>query len=442
MATAGKLVREETGWYRGHNRSLGQALAFDIQTFNAIAPEGLANFPDDYKVSPSLTDPHAILLRSHKLQVEEVPKSVRAIARCGAGTNNIPVADMTRRGIPVFNTPGANANAVKELVLCSMLLSSRGIYEGHMHMKNIWEEESDPAVVAKRVEKEKKFFRGQELAGKTLGVIGLGHIGREVAKAAVALGMNVVGFDPAITVDTAWQLPNQVVKAAKLDDLLPAVDYVTLHAPYIKGEGGTHHLLGAHNLELLKSTANILNFARDELIDSEALKARYDSGDFTGKYVCDFPIPVLHDKGYPVVMVPHLGASTEEAEINSATMGAREITDFLEQGIVRNSVNFPNCVPPNLAPGEDQVTRLTVVNTNTTGVLAALTTVLGEFQCNILQNINVSRGDIAYNVIDMSGFPENPRDLQVAISKVDGILTSRILAGNPGTYYYVEGTFV
>lgn len=426
-------AQDASGWYSSHNRFAGRNLEFTVQTYNAIAKEGLVHFPDDYKVSPDLTDPHAILLRSHKLQVEEVPKSCRAIARCGAGTNNIPVGEMTKRGIPVFNTPGANANGVKELVLCSLLLASRGIYEGNRHMETIFNEAESPAAAAKRVEKDKKAFRGNELAGRTLGVVGLGHIGRLVAHAAVNLGMNVVGYDPAISVDTAWQLPSKVQKAASLEDLLGPADYITLHAPYIKDV--THHLIGAPEMQLMKKTCNILNFARDELVDSSALKTMYDSGEFSGKYVCDFAIPELHGNGYPCLMVPHLGASTEEAEVNSATMAAKQITDFLEHGIVRNAVNFPNCIPARL--DQEGLTRMTVVNENKTGVLASLTSALGDFGCNIQQHLNTSRNDIAYNVIDMSNFPENAKDLQVAVSKIEGILSSRIMVGDPGTFYHV-----
>jgi len=388
------------------------------------------------QVSPDLNHPHAILLRSHKLQVEEVPNSVRAIARCGAGTNNIPVQAMTERGVPVFNTPGANANAVKELVLCSLLLSSRGVYEGHKHMDTIFREAESPAASAARVEKDKKHFVGQELAGKTLGVVGLGHIGQMVAHSAVALGMEVVGYDPAISVDAAWRLPKKVKKASSLEDALASADYITLHAPYIKDV--THHLIGAEQLKVMKPTCNIMNFARDELVDSSALEELYAKGAYTGKYIADFAIPELHGKGYPVIMVPHLGASTEEAEINSATMGAKQITDFLEKGIIRNSVNFPECIPPAVQDvAAEDVTRITVINENEKGFLAALTTVLGDFNCNILQHVNSSRGGIAYNVIDMANVPENPMDLQRAISKVKGVKSSRFMMGNPGTFFHV-----
>jgi len=326
---------------------------------------------------------------------------------------------------------------VKELVLASMLLSARGVYEGHKHMAKMWLEETDNEVVKKRVEKEKKFFRGYELRGKTLAVVGLGHIGRLVAQSADKLGMKIVGFDPAISVDTAWQLPRTVKRAESMEELLKEADYLTLHAPYIKDV--THHMISEDELALMKPTCNILNFARGELVDSMALKARYEAGTHTGKYIADFAMPELHDQGYPVIEVPHLGASTEEAESNSATMGAKQITNFLEFGIIKNSVNFPECVPPPQSVGADgnPITRMSVVNKNVKGVLAELTTIFGEHKCNIVQHINTSRGDIAYNVIDMAGFPENPKELQIALSKVEGILSSRLLVGDPGTYFHV-----
>jgi len=430
-----RRLTSDQGWYLTHNRSEGRELAFEVLTINAIAREGLAKLPSDYKVSPDISDPHAIMLRSYKLKPEEVAASVRCIARCGAGTNNIPVAEMTKRGIPVFNTPGANANAVKELVVTALLLSSRGVYEGCRHVEKLFEDETDPKVIAARVEKEKKLFRGQEITGRTLGIVGLGHIGRLVAHSATALGMNVVGYDPAISVETAWELPRSVQRAEDLNDLLSKSDYLTLHAPYIKDI--THHMIGAEEIAQLRPNCNILNFARDELIDSAALKAAYDSGSFKGKYIADFALPELHNQGYPVIEIPHLGASTEEAESNSAAMAAKAITDFLEQGIIQNSVNFPTLVPPPIEQSGEPVTRMTLVNTNAAGVLAKVTTVLGDFKCNILQHLNTSRGDTAYNVFDMRDFPENPRDLQSALGEIQGVRTSRIMVGDPGAYYMV-----
>lgn len=268
-------------------------------------------------------EPHAIMLRSHGLQDEEVGASVRAIARCGAGTNNVPVARMSERGIPVFNSPGANANAVKELALCSMLLASRGIAQSIAAVDDLLAEETDPKVIKKRVEAEKKKFGGQEIKGKTLGVIGLGAIGASLAQAAMELGMAVVAYDPAISVDQAWKLPgDQIDRVLRLEELLAQVDYLSLHVPYMEQ---THHMLDADALKALPPHCNIINFARGELIDVDALAAMYDSGSFYGNYVADFPDKKL--QGNPrCLLMPHLGASTGEAEEVSAAMAAEEVS--------------------------------------------------------------------------------------------------------------------
>ena len=252
-----------------------------------FAAQGLERYPDPlYEVGPDVEEPFAIMLRSHQLQDEEVPSSVRAIARCGAGTNNIPVDRMTERGIPVFNSPGANANAVKELALCALLLSSRGVVQSIHAVDNLLSEETDPKVIKKRVEGEKKRFGGCELAGKKLGVIGLGHIGASVAASALKLGMEVVGYDPAISVEAAWRLQAGVDRVLRIEELLTQVDYLSLHVPYMEQ---THHLLDLPALQCLKPGCNIINFARGELIDVEALAAMYDTGSFHGNYIADFP---------------------------------------------------------------------------------------------------------------------------------------------------------
>ncbi len=304
---------------------------FQIQTFNAISPVGLSRFP---KRSFALTgssgslpndteeEPHAILLRSHKLQDEEVAPSVRAIARCGAGTNNIPIAAMTDRGIPVFNTPGANANAVKELVLCGLFLSSRGVIEGIRHTREvICAEEKEHKARNARVEKDKSKFAGQELAGKTLAVLGLGNIGAMCAEAALALGMKVVGFDPKISVDAAWRLSAQVRKMDSIEEAFAAADYVTVNMPYIPGV--THHAINEEVLSHMKPTAHILNFARGEIVDGAAMARLYQRG-HSGRYISDFPDEHLQD--HPkFVCIPHLGASTAEAEDNCARMAADQV---------------------------------------------------------------------------------------------------------------------
>ncbi|GAB5353645.1 hypothetical protein AAMO2058_000052300 [Amorphochlora amoebiformis] len=420
--------------------------SFNVQTYNAISPVGLQKFPEGkYKISADEKDldggPHAILLRSHKLQVEEVPATVRAIARCGAGTNNIPVSKMSELGIPVFNTPGANANAVKELVVTALLLSSRGISEGIQHVKShiIPEENGDYDKISSRIEKDKKLFVGQEIQGKTLGVIGLGHIGSRVVGAALSLGMKVVGFDPALSLEAAWRLPgDQMSRASSLEDLYKSADYISLHVPYIKDK--THHLINEEALKIMKPTASICNFARGEIVDGGALRAAYESGGFKGKYISDFADKEL--MGHPNhIVMPHLGASTAEAEENSASMAADQIIDFLQTGSIRNSVNFPDC---NLQPKDNESSRLCIVNENSPGVLGAITSFLGVKGINIEQQINLSRGGIAYTVIDMKGQPEDPSLMQTELAKVDGILSSRFIGvpfknelGRPGTFYHV-----
>lgn len=423
--------------------------AFNIQTFNAISEVGLKKYEQGkYKVSgdkAALDDnPMAIMLRSHKLQVEEVSSTVRCIARCGAGTNNIPVTTMTELGIPVFNTPGANANAVKELVVCSLLLASRGIMEGHIHVNdkiNV-EEEKDYGKVSKRIEADKAMFVGQEIAGKTLGVVGLGQIGARVVEAALALGMNVVGYDPALSVDAALMLPgDRLTRYEKLEDLLKVSDYISLHTPYIPGV--THHLLNEQTLALCKPGVHLLNFARGEIVDGHALNQMYQSNKMTGKYLSDFSDPDL--MGHPRHLVlPHLGASTGEAEENSAAMAAETIKAYLETGSIRHSVNFPSVSLPYARGGIEA--RLCIVNKNTPGVLGEITSFLGAQQINITQQLNASRGDIAYTVIDMGSLPADPNQLQTDLaSTCEGIISSRFLSdpfntdlGKPGTYFQVS----
>ena len=284
---------------------------FVIQTYNKISSEGLAKFDDKlYDVKKQGEDAHnahAILLRSHKLQEEEVKLTVRAIARCGAGTNNVPVARMTELGIPVFNTPGANANAVKELVLCGLFLSSRRIVDGVNHMKELGAQ----GIAKERVEKDKAMFGGREITGKTLGVIGLGHIGASTARDAARLGMKVVGYDPSLSIENALKLPRDITIADSMAGVAAQADYVSLNIPYIKGEGGTHGIIGKELLGMLKPNAVVLNFARGELVDSESMKGFLDGGD--GRYVTDFPDDLLWDHKNCIV-IPHLGASTGEAE--------------------------------------------------------------------------------------------------------------------------------
>ena len=422
---------------------------FNVLTFNAISAKGLDRFPSGrYAVSgDSATlpgEPMAIMLRSHKLQESDVAPSVRGIVRCGAGTNNCNVAKMTELGIPVFNTPGANANAVKELVVCSLLLASRGVLQGNKHVEDkiMPEEGMEHDSIASRIEKDKKMFAGQEIAGKTLGVIGLGQIGARVVEAALALGMNVVGFDPALSIDSAMMLPGDRMKRTEdLKELFAASDYITLHLPYIPDV--THHLINEEALNLCKPDVKLLNFSRGEIVDGEALRRAWDSGKCQGEYISDFSDPFCNGHAKHIVL-PHLGASTAEAEENSASMAAGTIMDFLETGTIKNSVNLPTTVPAS----REGVARLCTVHENKPGVLGQLTTFLGDKGFNITQQISNSRGPIAYTVIDMQEAPSDPEGLQeeLAVSTPE-VISMRFLSdifsdsnnmGQPGTYFYVR----
>lgn len=412
---------------------------FQIQTFNKISPKGLERFPkEQYEIKSSeweCKNAHAILLRSHKLKETEVDITVRAIARCGAGTNNVPVARMTQLGIPVFNTPGANANAVKELVLCGMLLGSRRIVDGVNHMKELGAQ----GIAKERVEKDKAMFGGQEIMGKKLAVIGLGHIGAAIARDAAALGMTISGYDPGLSISSALKLPRDI----KLNDSIAAAvsdaDYISLNIPYIKGspsQGGTHGIIAEDLISHFKTNAVLLNFARGELVDSDALKSFLDNRN--GRYVSDFPDDVLWGHKNAII-IPHLGASTEEAEDAAAAMAADTIRDYLESGTVRNSVNFPDTSLPDRPKNS---IRFTVVNENKPGVLALITDAFGKNNLNILQQINHSRDGIAYNVIDV-GIPTDGsvlelKQLQKDITMLPGVLSSRVLFGKPGAGYAIQ----
>lgn len=405
---------------------------FQIKTFNKISPLGLQKFPDakyEIRAGDAAANAHAILLRSHKLGEEEVPHTVRAIARCGAGTNNVPVARMTELGIPVFNTPGANANAVKELVIAGMLLGSRRIVDGVNHMKSLGEQ----GLAKERVEKDKAMFGGREIAGKTLAVIGLGHIGAATARDAEHLGMTVVGYDPSLSIENALKLPRGIDLSDSIANAVRNADYISINIPYIKGEGGTHGIIGKEVVSNFKSGAVLLNFARGELVDSEALKDHLDSND--GRYVSDFPDDLLWSHPNSVIL-PHLGASTEEAEDAAAAMAAETIRDYLETGRVRNSVNFPSTSLPS-AP--EHSIRFTVVTKNKPGMLAHMAEQFASSNLNILQQINQSRGDVAYNVLDVDISGNNSivdfKEVQEKITMLEGVLSSRVIYGVPGTGY-------
>ena len=386
---------------------------FTVRTFNRIAPEGLSVFDDGYQVGEDLDDPDAILLRSHKLHGMEFNPQLKAIARAGAGVNNIPVEECTSRGIVVFNTPGSNANSVKELVLSGLFLSSRRIHQGLS-----WVEQLDPSAdkVESVVEKKKSEFAGPEIYGKTLGVVGLGAIGVLVSNAASALGMNVVGYDPYISVESAWGLTRSVHRAKNLEALLSESDYITIHVPL---NDGTKGLINSDSLKNVKQGARLLNFARGGLVDDQAVLEALKDGTIS-YYVTDFPEGdiVGHER---VLAVPHLGASTPEAEENSAVMAAQQLRDYLEYGNIKNSVNFPECELP--ARGYD---RLLIANRNIPNMVGQVTGILAEGNINILHLVNHHKENVAYNIIDVDG--DLSDDSIRAIENIEGIIMVRRLS--------------
>ena len=369
---------------------------FKIKTYNAISVKGLERFArDKFEVGSSIEQPDAILLRSHKLQGEPVPDSLLAVARAGAGVNNIPVDDYGKQGIVVFNTPGANANAVKELVLAGMLLATRGILPGIAYAQSLGDM-TDSAAMHALLEKEKARFAGGELRGKTLGIVGLGAIGSMVADMALALGMKVLGFDPALSIDAAWRLSNAVQRMENLPALLGRSDYVSLHVPALDA---TRHMINAQVLAGIKPGAVLLNFARESIVDPAAVLAALQSGRL-GRYVCDFPEPGFAQEPR-IIALPHIGASTEESEENCAVMGADQLIDFLENGHISNSVNYP-AIRMDRTPG---ATRITIANDNVAGVLGHVLGVLADAQVNVLDMSNRSRDALAYNIIDVESAP-------------------------------------
>ncbi len=389
---------------------------FKVRTYNAIAQVGLDRFDAaEYEVGAEVSDPDAILLRSHKLSVDELGDEVRAIARAGAGVNNVPVSDCSDRGIVVFNTPGANANSVKELVLTALLLASRDVYGGIAYVRSL-AEVGDEAEMNRLVEAEKKRFKGQELIGKNLGVVGLGAIGSLVARAGLDLGMNVLGFDPALSVEAAWRVPAEVERKENLPSLFAQADYVTLHVPLLPATEG---LINAESLSAFKPGSVLLNFARQPIVDTAALAEALESGQ-VGRYVADFPVPGLIDHER-VMLTPHLGASTAEAEENCAVMAADQLKRFLETGSIVNSVNFPAV---SLEPVDGY--RLAVTNKNVPGMLGQMTSVLADRNINVIDLINKSREDVAYNLIDLAEAPD--QGLIDAICAIDGVINVRLLS--------------
>jgi len=387
---------------------------YKIQTLNNISVAGLDRLPrETYEVASEITHPDAILVRSAKMHDLELPDTVKAIGRAGAGVNNIPVDKMTEIGVPVFNAPGANANAVKELVVAGMLIAARNIGQAWKFATGL---EGEDAAINKDVEAGKKNYVGFELPGRTLGVIGLGAIGVKIANAARALGMNVIGYDPSITVKAAWQLEADVEQALSVDDLASRSDFITFHVPLNEA---TANMINADRLKLMKKNAVLLNFARNGIIDDEAVVQALDDGHLYA-YVCDFPSNLLKD--HPrCITLPHLGASTTEAEENCAIMVAEQVKDWLENGNVLNSVNFPEI---NLPRAEDGY-RIAVVNSNVPNMIGHVSTLLADAGLNIIDMLNKSRDEIAVTLIDVDKAPES--SVSEKIASIDGVLSVRCL---------------
>ena len=388
---------------------------FRIRTYNQISARGLERFPrDSYEVASEIASADALLLRSHTLQVEQIQASVRAVARAGAGVNNIPVEACTARGIPVFNTPGANANAVKELVAAGLLLASRGIVEGVGYVNSL-AADMPAAEMSKRLEAEKKRFAGNELYGRTLGVVGLGAIGSLVAKLGLDLGMDVIGYDPALSVEAAWRLPGEVRRMENIGALFARADFVSLHLPVLES---TRNLISADTLAQARQGACLLNFAREEIVDLDALIGALSQGHLR-RYVADFPHPRLVGRS-DCILMPHIGASTEEAEENCAMMAADQLRAFLEHGNVRNAVNFPT-----LELERTGGCRIAVANLNVPGVLGHILSILADARINVIDMLNKSRENVAYNLIDVEGEPADA--MMDAISGVDGVINVRLI---------------
>lgn len=384
-----------------------------ILTLNNISVAGLDRLPrDSYEIASEITHPDAILLRSYKMHDMEVPSTVKAIGRAGAGVNNIPVDKMTEKGVVVFNAPGANSNAVKELVLAGMLMAARNIGQAWNFARGLSGEDGE---INKAVEAGKKNFVGFELPGRTLGVVGLGAIGVRVANAAHALGMNVIGYDPTITVRSAWQLSSDIRQALSVDDLVSQCDFITFHVPLIES---TRHMINAERLRNMKKNSVLLNFARSGIIDDAAAVEALDSGKLYA-YICDFPSNLLKD--HPrCITLPHLGASTLEAEENCAVMVAEQVRSYLEDGNISNSVNFPEINLP-----RNGGYRIAVVNSNVPNMVGQVSTDLAEGNLNIIDMLNRSRDDVAVTLIDVDKSPDE-QTLQ-RIADIEGVLSVRCL---------------
>jgi D-3-phosphoglycerate dehydrogenase / 2-oxoglutarate reductase len=384
-----------------------------ILVLNKVASVGTKRFPaENYEVSAEATKPDAILVRSAKMHDMEIPASVQAIGRAGAGTNNIPIADMSKRGVVVFNTPGANANAVKELVLAGILMAARNIGPAMQFVAGL---EGDDAKLSVVVEDGKKNFVGIEIPGRTLGILGLGAVGGMVADTALKLGMKVLGYDPEITVDAAWRLSSEVKRVLSVDDLFKHSDFITLHVPLIDA---TRHLVNAERIAMMKHGAVLINFAREGVIDEQAVLDGLDSKKLRA-YVCDFPTARM--KSHPgVVALPHLGASTQEAEDNCAVMVVDQVREFLDNGNITNSVNFPAVNMPREAPH-----RVAVASANIPNMVGQISTAMADAGINIHNMVNKSRGDIAYTMLDLDS-PAAESAL-AKIRAIAGVMTVRLL---------------
>lgn len=391
---------------------------YKIRTLNQISVKGLDRFPrESYEVGSEIADPDAILVRSHVLTPENLSPSLRAVGRAGAGVNNIPVASYTEKGVVVFNTPGANANAVKELVMVGLLLSCRGIIPGIDYVRGL-EAVSEKSELNSLVEAEKKKFKGHELKGKTLGILGLGAIGSMVAEMALQMDMNVLGYDPALSVEAAWRLSSRVQKMDNIQSLFAKSDMVSLHVPALESTIG---MINKDVLNNFKDGAVLLNFAREEIVNNQDLAEALDSGKIA-QYISDFPSIVL--KGKPgVLATPHLGASTNEAEENCAMMVADQVMDFLEHGNIKNSVNFPH-----LFLERTSGHRIALANQNVPRILGSVLSILADRNINVIDMLNKSRDDIAYNLIDMETAASE--EVLAEILAIDGVINVRAVDGN------------
>lgn len=384
---------------------------YSIKTINNISEKGLTRLPLDlYDVSPDNDNPDAIILRSQNLHEMEVPENLKVVGRAGAGTNNVPVDRLGESGIVVFNAPGANANAVKELVIAGMLIACRNLIQAWQYAANV---EGTDEEQNKAVEAGKKKYVGYELPGRTLGVVGLGAIGVEIANVAVALGMRVIGFDPTITVKSAWKMSSEVEEMMSIDELLKESDFVTFHVPLIDA---TRNLLNADRLAGMKDGSVVLNFARNGIVDEDAILASIESGKLNA-YVCDFPAEKLK-RNERVITLPHLGASTTEAEDNCAIMIADQIKDFLENGNIRNSVNFPNVKLP-----RGGKSRVAITHKNMPDMIAKISTAVGEAGFNIFHMRNESRNELAYTLMDIES--EISDDFINQLASIEGVLKAR-----------------